>query len=216
MKRSLGEIKKGRYVYYHCTGYKGKCPEPYTREEVFEEQFTDILKKLVFDDEVIGWVSEALRQSHKDEKRFHDEAIARLQAEYTRYQNRIDAMYIDKLDGRIDAAFFDRRSAEWRTQQEQILRSIEEHQTANQTYLDEGVMLIELARRAPDLFEKQAPSEKRRLLDFVLSNCVWREGKLTPTFRQPFDMLAVATDDHKKRKAAGDHSNSRFDNWLLR
>ena len=30
----LGEIKKGRYIYYHCSGYKGKCPEPYTREEV--------------------------------------------------------------------------------------------------------------------------------------------------------------------------------------
>jgi hypothetical protein len=27
------EIKKGRYVYYHCTGYKGKCPEKYVREE---------------------------------------------------------------------------------------------------------------------------------------------------------------------------------------
>jgi site-specific DNA recombinase len=27
------EIKQGRYVYYHCTGYKGKCPEKYVREE---------------------------------------------------------------------------------------------------------------------------------------------------------------------------------------
>jgi site-specific DNA recombinase len=43
----VGEIKKGRYVYYHCTGYKGKCPEPYTREEVLEEQFAEILKGLV-------------------------------------------------------------------------------------------------------------------------------------------------------------------------
>jgi site-specific DNA recombinase len=24
----VGELKKGRYVYYHCTGYKGKCDEP--------------------------------------------------------------------------------------------------------------------------------------------------------------------------------------------
>ncbi len=24
----VGELKKGKYVYYHCTGYKGKCPEP--------------------------------------------------------------------------------------------------------------------------------------------------------------------------------------------
>ena len=32
----VGEIKKGRYIYYHCTGFKGKCPEPYTREQVLE------------------------------------------------------------------------------------------------------------------------------------------------------------------------------------
>ena len=32
----VGEIKKGRYVYYHCTGYKGNCHEPYVREEVLE------------------------------------------------------------------------------------------------------------------------------------------------------------------------------------
>lgn len=24
----VGERKKGRYTYYHCTGYKGHCPEP--------------------------------------------------------------------------------------------------------------------------------------------------------------------------------------------
>jgi hypothetical protein len=33
----VGEIKKSRYVYYHCTGYKGKCPDPYVREEVLED-----------------------------------------------------------------------------------------------------------------------------------------------------------------------------------
>ena len=30
----VGELKKGQYVYYHCTGNRGKCPEPYTRQEV--------------------------------------------------------------------------------------------------------------------------------------------------------------------------------------
>ena len=27
------EIKKNRYTYYHCTGYRGKCELPYFREE---------------------------------------------------------------------------------------------------------------------------------------------------------------------------------------
>jgi hypothetical protein len=40
----VAEKKKGKYVYYHCTGNKGKCPEPYTREEVLDECFADLLK----------------------------------------------------------------------------------------------------------------------------------------------------------------------------
>ena len=36
----VGEIKKQRSIYYHCTGYKGKCDEPYVREEVLEEKFS--------------------------------------------------------------------------------------------------------------------------------------------------------------------------------
>ena len=35
----VGEIKKGKYVYYHCSGYKENCPERYVREEVLEERF---------------------------------------------------------------------------------------------------------------------------------------------------------------------------------
>ena len=46
------EIKKQKYIYYHCTGHKGKCREPYTREALLEERFTALLKKLRFDDDV--------------------------------------------------------------------------------------------------------------------------------------------------------------------
>ena len=48
-------------------------------------------------------------------------------------------------DGKIDEAFFERKATEWRAEQGRLLRSIEEHQAANQTYLEEGVALLELA-----------------------------------------------------------------------
>ena len=212
----VGELKKGRYVYYHCTGYKGKCPEPYTREEVFEEHFTGLLKSLSLDDEVLDWVTEALRQSHRDAKQHHDAAISRLQAEYNRLQNRIDAMYLDKLDGRIDAAFFDRRASEWRREQDRLLLSIEEHQSANQTYLEEGVRLLELAQGAHKLFEKQPANEKRRLLNFLLSNCSWKGGEITATFRQPFDLLRDARYADRLQPEAVGATSAVFENWLLR
>ncbi len=210
----VGEIKKGRYVYYHCTGYKGKCPEPYTREEVLEEHFIRLLKGLVFGDEIMGWVTKALRQSHDDTKRHHNEATARLHTEYDRLQTRIDAMYVDKLDGRIDLAFFDRKACEWRKEQALLLRSIEEHQAANQNYLEEGVRLLELAQRAHKLFQEQEPREKRRLLNFILSNCSWKGGELTAVFRQPFDLLVDANSAHRQPQESDEPSDAGFENWL--
>ena len=56
--------------------------------------------------------------------------------------------------------------------------------------MDEGVQLLELARNAQRLFAKQEPREKRRLLNFLVSNCSWKGGELTVALRQPFDILA--------------------------
>jgi len=48
----------------------------------------------------------------------------RLQAEQARLQNRLDAMYVDKLDGRVDAAFSDQKAAQSSVPS---LRTIGEH-----------------------------------------------------------------------------------------
>ena len=122
-------------------------------------------------------------------------------------------MYVDKFDGRVDVAFFDRKATEWHFEQNRLLATIEEYQSANQTYLEEGVQLLELARRAHVLFQKQEAREKRRLLNFLLSNCTWKNGELTATFRQPLDILAAAATAHQKAKAAGATSDSLSDIW---
>lgn len=209
----VAEIKKGRYVYYHCTGYKGKCPEPYVRQEILEQRFAEILGRIEIDAETLAWVTQALRESHADEKRHHDEAIARLQAEYARLQTRIDAMYLDKLDGRISAEFFDQKAAGWRDEQKQLLRNVQEHQNANQSYLTEGVKLLELASRARRLFEVRESSEKRQLLNFVLSNSSWRGGVLTPEFRKPFDLLALTAVEAREKEAVGAAKSGGIENW---
>src|SRR5947209_8119650 len=78
----VGEIKKERYVYYHSTGYADKCRgdpascrRKHVREEVLQQQFTELLGRLRFDDEVLGWVREALHASHADQRREHQEAV---------------------------------------------------------------------------------------------------------------------------------------------
>jgi len=217
----VGEIKKQKYVYYHCTGYADKsrgspaaCHRRYVREEVLEKQFTDLLGQIQFDDEVLDWVREALYSSHADERREHEEAIRRLQAEHKRIGDRINAMYLDKLDGRVDGTFFDKTSAEWRQEQNRCLREIERHQSAEQSYMDEGIQILELARNAQKLFERQQPRQKRRLLNFVLSNCSWEDGRVVANFRQPFDLLAQTNAIAMRSKVGLDSKSIKSEFWL--
>ena len=219
----VGEIKKERYVYYHCTGYADKCQgnpancrRKYVREEALEAQFTELLGRLKFDDEVLEWVRDALHASHADERREHEEAIKRHQAEYKRLNDRIHAMYVDKLDGLVDTAFFEKMSNQWREEQNRCLREIERHQNADKSYMDEGVQLLELARNAQRLFAKQEPREKRRLLNFVLSNCTWEDGEVVATFRQPFDMLAETTTAAARLEANEMLKSVKNEIWLMR
>jgi site-specific DNA recombinase len=116
-------------------------------------------------------VREALHASHADERREQEEAIKRHQNQYKRLNDRIHAIYVDKVDGVVDAAFFEKMSNQWREEQNRCQREIERHQEADKSYLDKGVVLLDLARNAQRLFAMQEPREKRRLLNFVLSNC---------------------------------------------
>jgi hypothetical protein len=130
---------------------------------------------------------------HADQRREQQAAIERLRAEHKHLGERMSAMYIDKLDGKIGGDFYDKFPAEWREEQLRLQREIDRHEAAEQSYMDEGVQILELARNAQKLFERKEPRQKRRLLNFVLSNCSWEDGEVRATFRQPFDLPAETT-----------------------
>lgn len=80
--------------------------------------------------------------------------------------------------------------------------------------MDEGVKLLELAQSAQRLFERQEPRQKRRLLNFLLSNCTWADGEMTATFRQPFDLLAETTTAAARQEAVTMANSAKSEIWL--
>ena len=138
----------------------------------------------------------------------------RLEAEAKRLNDRIHVMDVDTLDGLVDTAFFEKMSNQWREEQVRCQREIERHRNADKSYLSEGIALLELARDPQRLFAKQEPREKRRLLNFLLSNCTWEEGEVVATFRQPFDMLAETITMTRNENAPGGVSEPVSENWL--
>jgi len=93
-------------------------------------------------------------QSHTDGRRFRDEAIARLQAEHSKSQNRLDKLYEDRLNGFIEPAFFKHKAHEWRQAKKRLTDQMAEHQDSNHNYFQDGVRLLERSKKAYFLFEK--------------------------------------------------------------
>jgi site-specific DNA recombinase len=126
----------------------------------------------------------------------------------------ISAMYIDKLDGKIGGDFYEKFAGDWREKQCRLQREIDRHEAAEQSYMDEGVQILELAQNAQRLFEQQEPRQKRRLLNFVLSNCSWDDGEVVATFRQPFDLLAETTAIIARQNAGNTANSAKRESWL--
>ncbi len=80
--------------------------------------------------------------------------------------------------------------------------------------MEQRLFLLELARNAQLLFERQDAREKRRLLNFVLSNCTWDDGEIAATFRQPFDLLAETAAIAAHSAVDGDANSAKSEIWL--
>ncbi len=75
------------------------CDTPLIQEDRLEELLGKLVQRVHIDDATIEWVIATLKESHRDEKAYHDSQISRLQTEVRKLQGRLDAAYEDKLDG---------------------------------------------------------------------------------------------------------------------
>ncbi|MDC7674924.1 hypothetical protein [Asticcacaulis machinosus] len=148
------------------------------------------------------------------ERREHSDALKRLRSEVDRLNHRLQAVYEDKLDGKVSEELYDRISRQWKEEVRRCEDELVRCQEASETYMDEGVALLVIARNAHKIFETQRGTAQRKLLNFVLQNCIWQNGQLTANFRQPFDMLEETAAKSSKPQGADGYDDAGKENWL--
>jgi site-specific DNA recombinase len=183
------EIKKKKYTYYHCTGFRGKCDLPYVREEVLGERLGQILQDIYVPDDVLGQLQKGLSESQQHSDTAKKEQRQKLQKRLTEVRNRMDQAYTDKLDGVIPADFWQRKTAEWQQEEQQVLMALQGLEQASSDVLMTAKRALELANKAYFLYVTQTPEEQAKLLKMVLSNCRMDNASLYPAYRKPFDII---------------------------
>jgi len=69
------ETKKGRYVYYHCTGYRGRCGNSYIRQEELAVRLGAVVEHIQIPTELADWLAESLRKNHNAMEQTRQESI---------------------------------------------------------------------------------------------------------------------------------------------
>ena len=210
----VGELKKHRYLYYHCTGNRGKCPEPYTRQEVLTGEFANLLGELVIPQPILAWLGNSVLESDRTEQATRERSITRLQAACERLRIRIETMYLDKLDGRITGQFFDQRCAEWRREQSSLMSKILDIQKAAPAPIEQAIDTLRLTSQACELFQQQPASEQRRLLQVLIQRAAWQDGALHTTLFEPFEILRHSNQASISKEKEIGGSGSDFGIWL--
>jgi site-specific DNA recombinase len=183
------EIKKSKYTYYRCTGYRGKCDLPYFREEELGNRLGQIVKDIHIPDHVLRQLVDSLLNDKDRGASVRKEQRDRLEQRLTSVRNRLDQAYVDKLDGKIPEDLWLRKSAEWQSEEREIQMSIQALADVRPERMLDAVKILELANKAHYLYVSQTPVEQAKLLNLVLSNCAIDAVSVYPTYRKPFDLI---------------------------
>ena len=184
------EMQKQKYIYYRCSNGRGKCSLPYMREQDLSDRLGDILKDLYVPETVAKTIVDSLQADSDRSKASRQQRIAEVQQRLSALRTRMDQMYEDKLDGKIDEEFWARKMNEWREQErtlESQLSALSSPATGD--FVLDAQRIFELAHRAHFLYLTRSSAERAELLKSVLLNCSTDGTSLWPTYRKPFDLI---------------------------
>ena len=190
------QMKKGKYIYYHCTKYHGKatCDNDYIRQEALDEKLAETLAAIQLPDEVAEWMVANLKRHLGEANDVQERVKADLQRRITRLKTRLEEAYIDKLEGNITSEFWEEKSKEWQAELTNLQVQLRQERANDPlAILDNAKSTIELSQNAHVQYFRKDWGEKRRVLQRVLSNCTYYHKNLYPVYKKPFDILAEGT-----------------------
>ena len=98
------------------------------------------------------WISSVLAESFKDEQRYTKERINSLNTQKQKPRERIDKIYLDKLDGKISEDFWPDRYNKWTQDLFAIQNAITAHEKTNINFIEMGTKFLKICNEVEALW----------------------------------------------------------------
>lgn len=189
------ELKKGKYIYYHCTGRRGKCPgQKCIEETAITAQIMEMLGRLRIAPSILEMLRDALRESLAEEQSFHDDQRQALEAGQKKLEQDLETLYLDKINGQVPLVVFEKLKKQWEEALETVKAQLAGLGLARSSYYELGANLLELGSNCHSRFEKASGADKRDILKALCSNCELRDGFVYLSLKEPFKSMLEIND----------------------
>ncbi|MFA5644689.1 MAG: recombinase family protein [Patescibacteria group bacterium] len=197
-------------TYGHCNHYKNCSQKVWVKEPEIEKQILKNLDKFTIKNKRIAdWIKRALRENHREEIDYHSNSINELNKAYKQTQHRLDMLYEDRLDSKIDEESYERRFRKYSEDKEKTIKDIRKHSNANIKYFELGINIYEISQKAKEIYLSKPPEEKRQLINLIFDAFSLNKNLLGMKHSKAFEILLKAiqtTNSSKVNNFTKNHS----------
>ena len=158
-----------------------------------EEQLFPLFDRVAPKDKrVLEWLKEALKEVHTTESTVHAGRREEIARAIALADKRMERLYVDKLDGVIDNALYQKVSEDTKKEKAALLEAQEGLNEDQSAYYEAGYAIHELAAEAQAIYEspKATAEEKRLLLSYIFSDMKLEDGITKPNYTFAFEFLS--------------------------
>ena len=202
------EMKKKKYIYYHCTGNSGNCDnmKNYVRQEKIDKQIETAIRNINISDDLADYLNKILEESYKELNIMTEEKYNYITKELNQLKTRQQKLLGLYMDGEIEHNVWSENNDLYTEQKIELEKQLKDYKNTDTEFLNKGKKIIELSKRACSLYSQQNDEEKRKMLKILLSNSFLKGEKLTYEYNTPFSFFSAITKN--KKKYPGGDSNS--------
>lgn len=177
-------------MYGHCNHYKQCSVTKWSKEKIIEEKLVKELAKLkITNTKLMEWLSRALKETNQIESDFYLNSVGEFDKQREILKKRLDAIYMDKIDGKITESYYNEKFKDFSKQLEGLDEKIAEHTRATNSGQNKRITLFDIAQKGESIFLKGKPDKKRELLRMIFINLKLKEDKIYYDLDENFTLI---------------------------
>lgn len=184
------EIQKG-IIYYSCKHNRPCSQRGMTKEKDLEASLMNVFRLFeTITEQEANIIRDRIIADHQLEIDYKEDTLRALNTRYNALQRQLDVLYDDRLAERITTEKWEAKQKTINDEQAGIRNQMTKLKDEETKYFEIYINILDLARRAREIYEKRSPEERRLLLSHIFSNIILKDKKASSLLKSSTNKLA--------------------------